>query len=199
VTNFQVPSRQCGGEGVAVPIHLISARRTLAHDQDQTEFVGPPFPLGGDQLGYQAGLPVEHGQHLLKIVHLGLDLDDQQRSPLGLPTQNIDGADLAKVAERVLHGRSPAQSCKDTNDGIDQFRVPAIQKSREFATPPSRCERKPDFERGTNASNGVEPQAPEIAALHVRHCPLTDAGLASDVDLAQPSSMTDSTDHISNA
>src|SRR3954454_1755335 len=112
---------------------------------------------------------IHRSEEVVDVDQLGLQLDDEQRSGLSVPAQQIDRAALAVDGIRDFGRDFPPVKRREV--GSDLFVKTSMsggQQPIEIATTPSRDEVQADLEHGADAIDDVQGERRTETALQSR-------------------------------
>jgi hypothetical protein len=179
-----------------VPANLPSTGAALGHDEENANRTRQPTPLRGNQSGHKSGLPIDRGKHVLEVIQVGLDFDEQQSSHVWSPRQHIDRALLPEVLERVLEHGLPTQYGESGHDFVDQGGVTGIEEPRQRHSPPPGREGRRDLQRRADLADRAEGEPLELSPLDRRHRSLADARQRRNVPLTQATPTPNGPNHL---
>jgi hypothetical protein len=100
-----------------------------------------------------------------------------------MPTDDIDCAALAVVAEGPLDDDRPSAATEHPHDPSHDRRVSGVKKTVELRAPPTRRELEPGAQRCSHGAAAAEPDRLDVTLLEERHHLLADARTLREVDL----------------
>ncbi len=157
----------------------------LLHAEHHAQATRAPTPFAFTQSGHEAPLRVKPGQQVLEIPNPGLDLDDQERSVARTPGQDVNGAALAVVRERVLGLEFPAQPQQNAGRRLDKGRVSPVSNPVDLRGPPTQPHNRRQTHGSANRPQVTDGHAIDQPPLQSRDGLTAHPGPRSDVLLAQ--------------
>ena len=159
------PSRQSGRQECRVGRDRVSVDFGVRQHEQRRHRVGPPPPAAWDNYRYDPRLHVQRPHRVLEIHQLSLDLDDQQRSAIRPPGEDVDGATLAEMVERVLDARVPAGADEPLDDSILQSGVPPVEQTGQLRTSPPKRNSEIGLDLFRYSAQRIGRDGPELAPL----------------------------------
>ena len=154
--HLQISGRQSRPERRDVASDRPPHSAFFGDQEDRADGGGAPATLRGRNSRNHAGLEVELREQLLEVLETRLDFDDEQGSPIRLPSENIDRTPLAVSIERELGRSLPAGASKSRHRDLHQGSVAGVDEPVEVAASPLRGQRHPDSERAGNLADDAQ-------------------------------------------
>src|SRR5436189_1656243 len=96
-----------------------------------------PAALPGQERRYEPRLPIHRREQVLDVDDPRLELDDDQGTSGGVPTDDVNGAALTKMIEAVLDQHFVAFGAQERHDDLCECRVITIQEPIELTCAPA--------------------------------------------------------------
>ena len=119
--------------------HAPSRGRCLGDHEEPSHDTGVPATATANPRR-QPELPIERRDRGLRIRNHGLDLDHEQGTSGLHPSEDIDGATLAEVAEGDFDRRLPAALVERAEHLVDKGRVGSIEQAIQRLAVPSNAD-----------------------------------------------------------
>jgi len=139
-------------------------RPTLGDDDPLTNASRFPTELPDDG-GRESPPAVGHGQEVVDIHDLGLELYQEERSRRFVPGNEIDDPALTEMVERHLWPRFPAGRQKHSRDCLGHRGMPGRDDAIHAGASPSRLEDEPDLEGCPNLPQATERHGFDVTTL----------------------------------
>jgi hypothetical protein len=147
-----------------------------------------PSTLTAHQRRDDSGLPSEYCQRGLHVQQPRLRLEDEQRSAVRVPSEDVDRTPVAEVVEGVLDDQFPAARSHRADRMLHDGGVSGIEQPDVVAAAPPRHERQLDLEDRGDPAGAPHGELIQVPALHQRDEALAGAGPPPHLPLrpAQP-------------
>jgi hypothetical protein len=197
--NLSPSPRKDSAQRRSVALDDRAVGRGIRQDHNVANGLCPPAPLPPDKLGYQAHTAILLREKILDVEKRRFCLDQEKRTFIRSPGEEIDRTALAVHIERVLGQQLPVAAPKGSRHGLHQFRVRLVHQPRKIASAPSGCEREMNFEDGGRLSHARQAHIAQLASLDARNDRLIQPSAHRDIDLPPSQASTHNPEDCAHA
>jgi hypothetical protein len=166
--------------------HKPSLRARLAHHPQLADAGRPPATLLDEEHWHHSALARHRGVQILDVRDPALDLHENERPMLRLPSDQVDRSSIAEMVERELDEDLPTVAAHDRGDGVNDGRVLLVEKAGKLTAAPQRLDLDANLESSTDRPQGAQREPFKVPRLRLRHDLLAHAGSHCHIPLPPP-------------